>query len=147
MTITEFLLARIAEDEALANDAASTDPAPWQADTGEHWKERRGYVLVAEHGCSDSTCPAAEFGIHRSYDGLWDNEGSLDLGMGAAVAEHVARHDPARVLAECAAKRELVLWLDDDPLCHDGGWAYVDHVLKSLASVFADHPDFDPAWA
>lgn len=92
MTITEFLLARIVEDEA----------------TLKRWSR-----------------------------GVLDPE----------ISEIEKRWQPERVLAECKAKRELVLWLDDDPLCHDGGWAYVDHVLQSLASVYSDHPDYRKEWA
>ena len=80
MTITEFLLARIAEDEVEAN-----------------WVDAEG-----------------------------DN--------GSSPIQH-----PARILAECAAKRELVdIWHDK----HGGG-----HVLKTLATVYSDHPDYQPKWA
>ena len=61
-------------------------------------------------------------------------------------AAHIARHDPARVLAEVKAKREIVKFCDDDPLFLDGGWAYTDRVLRLLASAYDQHPDYDPAW-
>ncbi|MDQ0619393.1 DUF6221 family protein [Arthrobacter globiformis] len=82
---------------------------------------------------------------------LRDNEGSSTLSMHHDASAHVARHDPARVLAECAAKREI---LDEcaDVLSH-GGWEYSDtpdlaqSILGSLAAVYADHPEYQQEWA
>lgn len=46
---------------------------------------------------------------------------------------------PAGILAECAAKRELVeVWSDE----HGG-----HHVLRALATIYKDHPDYDEKWA
>jgi hypothetical protein len=75
------------------------------------------------------------------------------------IADYVARHDPARVLAECEAKRQIVAELErlrsliPEYVIGDGDeheqviveWAE-SAVLSQLASVYADHPDFDPAW-
>jgi hypothetical protein len=92
--LAEFLLARIAEDEAVAREAV-------------RWSE----------GASQ-----------------WGDSGEPDW-------EHIARHDPARVLAECDAKRRIVQMLeDDDP----GEWG--DGALRHLASVCADHPDCRDEW-
>ncbi|WP_232821990.1 DUF6221 family protein, partial [Desertihabitans aurantiacus] len=44
--------------------------------------------------------------------------------------EHVVRWDPARVLAECAVKRQLV---------HTGS----EEVLRTLAAPWSRHPDAD----
>lgn len=100
MTITEFLLARIAEDEAAAD--------------------------------------RVEF---RPYLG----EGAPELLT-------------ARVLAECEAKRQIIELhqrcnVHDHPgdecdacqRCGDGSIWPCDTLL-AVASVYADHPDFDPAW-
>lgn len=76
--LVEFLLARIAEDEEAAR-AAIKHPAPADADAVYvHWSRR-----------DTGWVPAAS--------GEW-TEGSALL----------ARHDPARVLTECAAKRQIV---------------------------------------
>ena len=94
MTLTEFLLARIAEDEAVAQDSLAL------------------YV------------------------------------PGSSL--YVARHDPARVLAECEAKRRIVEqwrnrynenpWLDDDETLD------ARDALRALASVYVDHPDCRDEW-
>jgi hypothetical protein len=79
------------------------------------------------------------------------------------LAEHVARHDPARVLAECAARRRLVM------ACRDSGFdraflgarprgmddfllsPHDQHQLAALtlallAMPYADHSDYRPEW-
>lgn len=111
MTLTEFLLARIAEDEEAAHGAA----AAMQSNYGTgSWDVR----------------PDGRLGLG----------GGLSLGVGP-VAPHVARHDPARVLAECEAKRRIVeevlpIHPDYDPL----------YVQRLLALPYADHPDYQEAW-
>lgn len=133
MTITEFLLARIAEDEEVAKSAG-----------GGRW----------------SIAPGADgIGWH---DGLAIAvvESTWDACISVAPAEHTVRHDPARVLAECQAKRAIVgrhklgSWhsgvLDVDVVtcetCNtaDDDWPCPD--LRDLAAVYADHPDYDDAW-
>lgn len=69
-----------------------------------------------------------------------------------AVLKHIVAYDPARVLADLTAKRALLDeiemltiipgWGDDpDRLNRPAG-----RMLRALASVYAEHPDFDPAW-
>lgn len=115
MTLTEFLLARIADDEAVARAAeAHYDAADWSVSGPEDWPVLWGYLPV------------------RS---------SVDPGtIEPKVAAHVVRQGPARVLAECAAKRTLVAAYDDQP--EDGTIAAV----LALAAVWSDHPDYDEAW-
>jgi len=86
-----------------------------------------------------------------------DGEGARDwAGTEGATDAHIARHDPARVLAECAAKRAILA--DHTPaddgrcgLCSDlycvTPWDGICDVARPLAAVYADHPDYDPAWA
>jgi hypothetical protein len=66
-------------------------------------------------------------------------------------AEHIARHDPARVLAECEAKRRIVEpWKYSEN--EEMDWLYGagalgrNFAMRALASVCADHPDYDDAW-
>ena len=120
MTLTEFLLARIGEDE---------ETAEWAAEgTGDH-----------EPGCC-TYCDAA-----RTIP------------------------NPARVLAECEAKRLIVAehqtsteWDDGINACttcqwdidcdapkHDhqrGSGRFPCPTLRFLALPYADHPDYDEAW-
>lgn len=100
MNITEFLLARIGEDEAAAGKLAGVaHSAKTQVYTGEEWV----------------TTPIST----------------------------------ERVLAECAAKRAIIeahrgQCENDDP----GAWIVASNILlKSLAAVYKDHPDYDAEWA
>lgn len=101
MGIAEFLLARIAEDEAVARAAT---PGPWE------WEPET-------EGCG-SIGAVGDVGIHVSDED----------------AEHIARWDPARVLAECDAKRRIV---------NECGWVTV---MQLLALPYTDHPAYDESW-
>jgi hypothetical protein len=66
---------------------------------------------------------------------------------------HLARNDPARVLADIAAKRAIVGHVE--AMDHGGARAHEqfrqwevsgEEILCHLAAVYADHPDYDPAW-
>lgn len=116
MDLTEFLLARIAEDEGPARAAAESKGAEWEI-----------RLLMDGHGL---------VGSPRGAEGM-------PVRMWPEVAYHVARWDPAHVLAECEAKRRIITaasW-DDEP------WRRTrDYLLELLALPYADHPDFDEAW-
>lgn len=73
---------------------------------------------------------------------------------GPERAVHIARHDPARVLAEVATQRIIV-----SNMCslHEGAWQYddartaVEHLtlttVRRLAQLDADHADYEPEWS
>ena len=127
MNITEFLEARIAEDESAANDA-----------TGARWVVLPGVnasaVNIDPTNVRDEKWKYGRFGhiATTSHD--------------AAYAEHIARHHPSRVLAECAAKREIIRWWVDGLI----GYVRVDDELTNpllpLAAVYKDHPDYQQEW-
>lgn len=115
MTITEFLLARIAEDEKRA-------------------------------------CLAAARGI--AWVGLANKVAISHVQAGW----HVLRWRPARVLAECEAKRRAIdaAWSDHERI--EGEWGScqsreqmdakddVPEVVAHLATIYADHPDYRDEW-
>lgn len=109
-------------------------------------------------------------GMHLSTYLEGDDEGwaveSSDGDYGAiiggqALAEHIARHDPARVLADVAAKRAILAdhhrtpmdpeWCDrcdtGESLDNQVSADYPCPTLLALAQPYAEHPDFDPAWS
>jgi len=121
VSLVEFLLARIEEDEALARPAA---PGPWHVD-------------------AESTEVLAVDGIVVA-DGF-----ALSGPQTRATTAHIARHDPVRILVECEAKRRIVEecapnvakdWPFPD------GLNLSEFVVAELVQPYADHPDFDPAW-
>lgn len=114
MTLTEFLLARLAEDEHAAEYWFLADVRAWSAD---------------------------------GNDVRWAG-GFIAEGVGDHVADHIARHNPARVLADVEAKRRIVEALSHEPPPSGSEWARLTnfnlHAL--LALPYADHPDFDESW-
>lgn len=113
MTITEFLEARISEDEAVARAGA------WQ-----------------------------DYGWEAREDAVWE---TMSFGADCIVrcdepeeAAHIARHDPARVLAECAAKRAIIKGLEPFSTLDD---INAPELLSILAAVYADHPEYRQEWA
>jgi hypothetical protein len=141
--LAAFVEARLAEDEQIAKAAADRDGREWAA--GED-----GHTSYAVYRVAD--------GFAVAYD-----EGAPDEGE----REHLARHDPARVLREVAAKRRVLAdhhvptpgwpfsgwparactgcgadrW--EEPLTEDVNGCYE---LRNLASVWSDHPDYDESW-
>lgn len=130
VTLADFLLARIGEDEAVARAAGGP---PWEMMT---WP--KGYtVLVAARAIRDDKLRLGHLGHVASVEHAWD-------------VEHIARHDPARVLAECEAKRRIVEvfapHVGGPTDRHDFGQYAGRQTLGALAGIYADHPDFDEAW-
>lgn len=79
------------------------------------------------------------------------------------VAEHAARFDPARILAECSAKRATVLacralgpdlhflgsrphGMPDFPIAPHDQHQLAALTLALLAKPYADHHDYRPEW-
>ena len=127
MTLTEFLLARIAEDEAVATAAT---PGPWR-------HNQDGDVLSSEWCVVDTESGANPPDV--------------------TDAAHIARHDPARILAECEAKRQII---DEHQIevggasqccvrCGVPGYESIEapcDTIKYLALPYANHPDYLPEW-
>lgn len=109
MSIVEFLLARIGEDEAVAERGG--------------WHNGRGTFANDNYGC--------------------------------------LLIQPSRVLAECAAKRAIIthaVSIHDTITGEWGGGQTVEEdgwsednlgtdVVRALAAIYADHPDYEPDWA
>lgn len=115
--LVDFLLAAIAEDERIAT---STTPVP----------ERRLWV-VGELGGDAAVERAAGEGMVNDFVAreMWDKD-----------AEHVSRWDPARVLAECEAKRRI-LELHRDLVDLDDR-----ATLRYLALPYADREGYREEW-
>lgn len=146
MNISEFLEARIAEDEKQAQSAGGAEQR-WGAMTEETGNGENIYYTVELAGAIDTT--------------IADMASTQRIGR--EQAEHIARHDPSRVLAQCAANRAVVRMHGDMnsdfasenvpsicEVCHD----YYRHdaeywpcpTLRALAAVYKDHPDYRDEW-
>ena len=123
ITLTEFLLARIAEDEAGAQTGRNDH---WRVEGGETWEHQgRPYKLVGG-------------GKHLA---------TFDVDHGTLPSIHIARWSPARVLAECEAKRRIVAEAEKCDGAPRGGWCYgCDVALRAHAAVYSDHSDYRDEW-
>lgn len=160
-TLTDFLLARIAEDEAAAR---AVPPLDHNFDMGGARQDERFTF--------GRTLPSSADGM-----GNWSKHRD-----DPSTAAHFLRHDPARVLAECEAKRRIVELHKSWPVLvqrqpsfeqvdstdvnsmvfrasQQIAWATEQEyrakfgdepptapMLRALASVYADHPDYNPDW-
>ncbi|MGW3135928.1 DUF6221 family protein [Streptomyces sp. NPDC001139] len=134
-----WLCEQLDEDERIARAAGHerVAPTPWH---GESWDDA---VLDG--------------------DGLVDANGNgIAVVKGELVRAHIAEWDPARVLREIEAKRQL---LDEHQdvndgwcgTCVDGRWGYPTHggsspqrypcrTLRLLALPYADRPGYRDEW-
>jgi len=126
MTLSDFLLARINEDETVARVAIRTTAAEW-VDCGSRLLGKSGEPNVFEVGFAEVTS-----------------------GRYEAALAHIARHDPAHVLAECEAKRRIVEFhgptAEPDPLCSACNVAYPCETPVLLALPYASHRHYREGW-
>ncbi|MDL4774254.1 MULTISPECIES: DUF6221 family protein [Thermomonosporaceae] len=124
--LVEFVKARLDDDELVAQAARLASAAPWR--------------LTSEHGF-DGAEPV-EYKVLRDNDGLSIADDRTNLT--AEDLTHIAHHEPARALAEIEAKRRLIIELDSYGGPETTDAYYV--VLRHLATVYADHPDYQDDW-
>ena len=123
LSIVDFLNARLAEDQTAAEAAT---PGPWNDDGG--------CISSAHYQITD-------YGAYTKANGEpedWEEQ------QQRADSAFIARHDPARVIREVAAKRAIIeavsglsgQWHDD-----------IEYkVLTSMAEAWRDHPDHPGEW-
>ena len=125
LTLAGFLLARIAEDEGDARKAGSRK---WGSiNRGWDSSDQRDIAALGD-GPTERLFP-----VSYDYD------------------EHVARWGPARVLAECEARRRIIAEHSDQHGCVSwqsaSAYPYVGcSVLRLLALPYADHPEYREDW-
>lgn len=158
MDLVEFLTTRLDEDEQVARSACKYAEASWHLDEEDEatilWWPPEPHIAEKER----------EKGLPVVSD-RWRGE-TIEYS-GERIAPHIARHDPARVLAEVDAKRRMVGLHGPATLHAGGGAAYFDTTrvcrscepprqfpetaypcptLRLLALPYAQHPDYDEAW-
>lgn len=144
--IVEFLTARLDEDEAAARVACNEMTRKYARTNDGEWR------ASSSHG-----------GIHTesSADLVVQGRG-FDFDLKDGVAVHIARHDPARVLRNVAAQREIVKAYVDfearvagasykgyDALNYHRHMGTLDALrgtLRLLAAVYANHSDYQEGW-
>ena len=147
MDLIEFVTARYDEGEQLARHAAHI-----AREAGTRWvvgpaRYVEDYEFVSIHTEPPNVIEVAGAGF--------DGTGGIH---GLVYAEHIARHDPARVLADIAAKRAIVAeyrshlehrekYGDKETDYSWGARTKLEWICRVLAAPYAEHPDYDPAWA
>jgi len=146
VTIEEFIEARIAEDERIARAAAG---AAWVAEA-----DIPRSILVSSVAKAENKQMFGRLG----YVGSAEHE---------EYRQHIVRHDPARVLRQCAALRRIVDAEVENLAAFDGefgcghsatnirigrcregsGVLEESGVLRALAAIWSDHVDYQQDWA
>ncbi|WP_336317944.1 DUF6221 family protein [Streptomyces lavendofoliae] len=139
-----FCSERLDDDDAYARAASE---GPWRYDPGKHW--RRAGSSDYEEGVFAG--PPGAQGMCIAGTGQSNDPQSM------ADAAHIARHDPTRVLAEVAFKRELLA--EHEPELHAAvNDREVTPVVvcridgddcpftRGLAALYDDHPDYKETW-
>jgi hypothetical protein len=159
VTVTEFLEARIAEDEAVARSALHA--AAWVAVQNDHGQDYSRVVTAEVWTEPYASAFDAEPWARRICLVGPGKSGPPSLTHDTYDARHIARHNPARILAECAAKLRIVE--EHRPFrlaetvcqrCEERGQiGYEDMVVewpcptvRALASIWSDHSDFREEW-
>jgi hypothetical protein len=136
--LVTFLRARLDDDEqgARGADVKQGDP---------DWFVSR---VAAAPGRSTVRSQRDKRPIAR-IEHVGDDEAPDNILDGYAAAEHIARHDPARVLREVEAKRRIIDACDRR--VPGGGVRWLDvasardvEIMRALALPYADHPSFRP---
>jgi len=145
-----YLLERIAEDEKTAREACARDYVAehWQwvnAETDEVVPDGGLEEAVAEQSLSlrsVETHPSEFVGPLPSFALRHVDDHTVAL-------PHIARHDPAQVIAECKAKRRVVercQYVAYDSYLDFAARDVAEEVLQHLVQAHADRPDFPPEW-
>ena len=174
MDITEFLTARWGEEEALAR---ATTPVPiegqWCATRDKHADADAKLRLVSGRdpykGEDWNEYESGEYNGAPiiAFSAEWQDEAEANL-------RYIAYHDPAHVLDDLTVKRyllneyKLAATFDVDAAAKsalnasdeeaqllqlaevaakEAGKNVMLGVVKALASAYALHPDYDPAWS
>ena len=119
MTLVEFLQARLAEDELTALAAIDGSPHGHSSHLYRDVKDDDGHYVVQ----ADSRLPSVE------------------------QAAHIARHSPARALAEVEAKRAVIAdYLRLDAAGDVLARGVIEDVLRAIVAAYARHPDYSATW-
>lgn len=129
-----FWEARLDETAVLAEASAHVDPAPWTASV----TDAGGTAVRSGHGS----------GLVDAADGepLWDCESSNSLCMTGPTAQHVAEHDPDRILGHIAAARARLAELTEALAAGHNSYDLASTLLPLELRPWANHPDYQQEW-
>ena len=118
--LVRFLRDRLDETAAKAEAARGDGDGRWHQDDADRYPGRivdsKGGIVTFDEGAPDE-----------------------------AQAAHIARHDPARVLAEVETKRRIIARVENHAFLMGRDEIHGD-LLRLLALTYADHPDYREEW-
>lgn len=150
--LVAFLRARLDDDEQAARRACQYASPEWHLD--EEFGETVLWWPPEPRVAEEERCRGLPVISDR-----W--RGQTIESTGPDIAPHIARHDPARVLAEVDAKRRIMDEIAPEATALDETVDYSrraeprdltrepylgDLLLRHLALPFAGHPDFREEW-
>lgn len=158
-----FLRARFDEDDRAARLAADYRSRPRDYDaSGEerwHWVAGdTGMPINVGAGYPNDYHEGVELRSVKEYPKRAEPGLSPHhvLALSSAVdnwtADHIARHDPARVTREIGAKRRILELFDDriaspgEQECRQARPDWAEDILRLLALPYAEHPDYRAEW-
>ncbi|MGW4718861.1 DUF6221 family protein [Nocardia sp. NPDC004260] len=140
MTIEDFIAARLADTEKVAQAACDSARADTEGDASRWFVDEED---GRESAGVTSGFPQRVVGRPGGANGVvvYD-EGYPHVEQ----ARHIALHDPAHVLRQCAAIRRMVAALvghrEGDQQWDRG----INAAVASAAAIWRDHPDYNPEW-
>ena len=143
--LVAFLRDRL--DETVAK-AEAARPRPEDATAG-HWV---AYLHMPSLPTDDQSRKVHLVGCQEPDGREWVVAETGQADRAQAIADHIARHDPARVLAEANAKRALIDACERAdtsaayPDFEGGVYSGLHDALEYLALPYADHPDYREEW-
>lgn len=174
LTLAQFLLDRITEDEETATAATA---GPWAHGTRQliagavYQDDKCAYCHADPHpltwaGVKNINGRVMRAHVHTAALPWWEeniyalrDSGNIvvvteqeDAYMEPGDAAHIVRWDPTRALAEASAKRAIVnyylMLCDQEKEAEVFGYhaTGLKVAIRKLAAVHQDHPDYNPAW-
>ena len=153
--LVAFLRARLDEREARAKAATQGQFGKWMVDEGKHYQDGRARQIVTmaydpDYALVDeSAWPGEQVLTNCSFDHSVDEQEEADLHF-------IADNDPQFVLADVAAKRQIIELHSGDGAHECPGLAdfygeATDYeiecrTLRLLAQPYAGHPEFREEW-
>lgn len=151
-----WLRAVLDDDERLAREASRSQHGDGHTLTGEHWRweePKHDQELVLDPVLDEYLNQGQRVALRSveqypssSVRGLPHFVVSYAEEVRTVDAMHIARWDPARVLAQVAADRALIAECERTLSDEDHGWALAETVLRIRATAYADRPGYLEVW-
>ncbi len=150
-----FLRARLDEDEQVAREASRSTHGDGSTPTGEHWhwvESEHDQPMTLDPMLDEYVNDGSQVALRSVEEYPTSSPWTLPHFVVSYAEEvrttdamHIARWDPARVLAEVEAKRRILadlIALDGDPV----NGLVATRMIRQLAEPYAVHPDYREEW-